>query len=542
MPWNGQPRNDHIDLGGADRVQRAVVDVFKGPHGWVRRGQSLAWNQERNSTPLVAAEIELSLDGLHSWVTRYGLTTETFTAYGSGGARTQTAIAPDKSSLVRQYHDGQLMSVTLLDSKQNQVARADVTYDPYGRVLSITDARTGATAYTYNAADQVATVTSPAPAPGQAPEVTQHLYDTMGREFRTILPDTTIISRDYNHLGQVASESGSQTYPASYDYDAQGRLLQMTTGNGAITSWGYDPVRGFLTGKTYAGSTAGPSYHYTDAGRLQSRVWARTDTHNNPITTTYTYNDAGELEGVSYSDGTTPAVRYTYDRLGRPHLVRRNGMTTLLVCNDAGQLVDEQYTGGALGGCSLTNQYDALLRRTNLVVRESSNPLLASRFPLLSSAFAYDEVSRLAEVTSGNATATYHYLPNSFLVDHIDLGLGGVITLTRGHAYDNLNRLTSVASTPAAPGASSVSFAYEYNLLDQETRATEADGSHWDFGYDTLGQVTSGAKRWTDGTLVAGEQFGYSFDTIGNRTGTTAGGDASGANLRTATYSPNSLN
>jgi RHS repeat-associated protein len=54
--------------------------------------------------------------------------------------------------------------------------------------------------------------------------------------------------------------------------------------------------------------------------------------------------------------------------------------------------------------------------------------------------------------------------------------------------------------------------------------------------------VTSGIKYWSDGTSVAGQQFDYTFDTIGNRTSTQAGGDTNGLNLRTASYTNNSLN
>jgi hypothetical protein len=35
--------------------------------------------------------------------------------------------------------------------------------------------------------------------------------------------------------------------------------------------------------------------------------------------------------------------------------------------------------------------------------------------------------------------------------------------------------------------------------------------------YDSLGQVISGKKYWADGTPVAGQQFEYTFDDIGNR-------------------------
>ncbi len=60
---------------------------------------------------------------------------------------------------------------------------------------------------------------------------------------------------------------------------------------------------------------AGPLYTYTPAGRLESRTWAR------GVTTTYTYDIAGELSGVAYSDS-TPALSYGYDRLGRLATVR----------------------------------------------------------------------------------------------------------------------------------------------------------------------------------------------------------------------------
>ena len=71
---------------------------------------------------------------------------------------------------------------------------------------------------------------------------------------------------------------------------------------------------------------------------------------------------------------------------------------------------------------------------------------------------------------------------------------------------------------------------------------TNSDGTYWVYQYDSLGQVTSGVKHWSDGTLVAGQQFGYGFDDIGNRESTTAGGDVSGGSLRSATYSANTLN
>jgi RHS repeat-associated protein len=54
--------------------------------------------------------------------------------------------------------------------------------------------------------------------------------------------------------------------------------------------------------------------------------------------------------------------------------------------------------------------------------------------------------------------------------------------------------------------------------------------------------VTSGKKYWSDSTPAAGQQFGYSFDDIGNRTQAQSGGNDLGVGLRTANYSANNLN
>jgi len=84
-----------------------------------------------------------------------------------------------------------------------------------------------------------------------------------------------------------------------------------------------------------------------------------------------------------------------------------------------------------------------------------------------------------------------------------------------------MNRLTSISSVPSA--SSAVNFNYTYNSANQRVQSALVDGSFWSYGYDSLGQVTSGKKYWADGTPVAGQQFDYAFDTIGNRKSTGTG-------------------
>ncbi len=112
--------------------------------------------------------------------------------------------------------------------------------------------------------------------------------------------------------------------------------------------------------------------------------------------------------------------------------------------------------------------------------------------------------------------------------------------MTTTKSYDYLNRLTTISS--AAGGSNVAVFNYANNAANQRTAITNVDSSRWVYQYDSLGQVVSGKKYWFDGTPVAGQQFEYTFDDIGNRKNTAAGGDQLGANLRSANYTANSLN
>ena len=221
---------------------------------------------------------------------------------------------------------------------------------------------------------------------------------------------------------------------------------------------------------------------------------------------------------------------YAYDRLGRQISIANGTATANYTLNDAGQVLAEAYTGGPQNGWAVTNGYDALLRRTNLVTLYNGvRQTVATN--------NFDAASRMGTISDGTNSATYSFLANSPLVSQIVFQNSGSTRMTTTKTYDYLNRLTQIASTPSASPV--ISFAYAYNNANQRTAVTNADGTYWLYGYDALGQVTSGVKYFNNGVPVPGEQFGYAFDNIGNRTSTTAGGDQYGNNLRTATHGAN---
>jgi len=166
----------------------------------------------------------------------------------------------------------------------------------------------------------------------------------------------------------------------------------------------------------------------------------------------------------------------------------------------------------------------------HLTIIVASVVSICALFPLV------DAAPRVASVSDGTNVATNTYLAYSPLVGQIMFKSNTVTRMTTSKQYDFLNRLNSISSTP------SNSFVYQYNAANQRTMNQLWDGSYWRYGYDTLGQVIQGNKYWVDQTIVAGQQFDYTFDTIGNRTQTEAGGDQNGASLRVANYTNNALN
>jgi YD repeat-containing protein len=259
--------------------------------------------------------------------------------------------------------------------------------------------------------------------------------------------------------------------------------------------------------------------------------------HRSKITvTTYDYTAAGDLETVNYSDS-TPDVTYSYNRLGQRTTAAWSTNSLAYSFNDAGQLLSEAQSG-LLGSLSVSNAYDAYLHRTGLSIQNGQSPAPYSV------SYGFDTGGRLSNVTQGGYSGSYGYLTNSPLVGTLTFKTNTTTRLTTTRAFDALNRLQSVTSSPAGSGAPvlAVISAYDYNAANLRTRMTLADGSYWIYTYDRLGQVVSGKRYWQDGTPVAGQQFEYGFDDIGNRKTAATGGDASGTGLRVASYGANLLN
>jgi RHS repeat-associated protein len=520
-------RNGVIDYAGTDRITKRVRAVTLRGTTKVRRETVSQWLTEGADTPTVISEVDVTPNGLQTWSTVYGLLTERQT-FQTAGLATTTTTFPDLSTLVETTDHGRPAVRVRKDAAAATLEQQSYAYvDPFKRLTSVTDARNGVTDFTYYADDQIETVTSPDPdGAGPLPRlVTTTFYDAAGRKQREVQPDGGEVLSDYWPTGELKSTSGARTYPVSYSYDPQGRLKTLTTRQGApgvgeaVTTWNYSPA-GLLSGKQYHDGT-GPAYTYSWAGRLATRQWVR------GITTAYAPNNAGEVASITYSDGTTPGATFNYDRRGLPATIADASGSRTLTHTAEGQPDDESYTAGLFAGLTVERGYDALRRRNALAV-----PTLGAS---VSTGYGYDGASRLQTVTNGQVGATYTREPNSALLASVAFTRNAAAVMTTSRTHDYLDRQLSQATSVVGAGSAATSAGYAYNAASQRTKLTREDGSYWSYGYDALGQVTGGSRKWSDATPVAGQQFAYAFDQIGNRQSATVNG-------RVSSYAPNLLN
>ncbi|HWA27857.1 MAG TPA: RHS repeat-associated core domain-containing protein [Lacunisphaera sp.] len=530
-------RNGAIDYSGTDRITRTVSDVVTAHGATVQRTTTSVWAADGANTPTTASITETSADGRQVWRTIDGLTTQAVTTYGTGVTRTQITATPDGAVSTQAFLDGRLQSTAISHPTLGALGSVNYQYDEHGRVEIVTDARTGATSYTYFNDDSVHTVTTPDPDAtlsgiGYDPQTTTYAYDSMGRSETVTQADGGVLHTTYWPTGAVKRTWGSRTYPKEHAYDEQGRIKTLTTWQDfagdtgkAVTTWGYNPKRGWLTDKQDA-TGKGPNYHYTPAGRPSSLQRARNSLLR-PIL--YGYDAAGNLNSVVYPDD-TPETVLAYDRLGR--LASRtdaSGTCAYGYRGITGQLTSETYNAGLLNGFTVSRSFDSLDRLETVAVLNSQSAMLNT------ATYGYDAASRLDSVTSGTNTATYGYVVNSPLVGSVTYAQGGASRLTTTKSFDKLNRLSSISSQPSASGSQAISAAYTYNSANQRTKVVRENNAYWNYGYDALGQLTSGKKFTSSDVAVPGHDFAWTYDDIGNRKTETR-------NLQMSTYNANLLN
>jgi RHS repeat-associated protein len=559
-----------VDFDGSDRVscssQRLVYDSLdsllvpcRQSTSWVltQVGNAASWTSVSEQVQEIRRDVAYTTGEVSKSrsIPQSGWTTSTSVMDRTSQARTARTTGPDGTYEVEVSQYGRSKSSSGYSSTNQLLQAVTYAYDARGRQNVVVDTRatptTGddrASTTSFDDLDRALTITTPAPLVGEPPQVTTTQYDALGRVTRVILPDSNSIYHTYNAKGDIIKSWGTGQYPVEYTYDSQGRVKTLrtwqqfdaATGTGtsgsATTTWNYSSTRGWMTSKGYQGA-AGCTYTYTPAGRLQSRTWAR------GTGTTYTYNTAGDPASTDYAD-TTPDVVYSYDRRGRVANVQDALGTRSFTYDTWGGIDIEDLGMGLFDTIDVDQDVDTLGRRSRhrVIVDGDSVNTVDSQ---------YDAATgRLASLVKSGQRMDLGYEQGSSRVvswlyrDGV-LATSPVVTTTT-KSFDAIGRLRQVFNDAALAGAYDDRYDVIYNAANQRARVDLLDGSSWVYGYDALGQVTSGKRYRVGGANfadpLAGQQFEYTFDHIGNRLTAKMGGDAAGANLRQITYYRNLLN
>ena len=269
-------------------------------------------------------------------------------------------------------------------------------------------------------------------------------YNTNGQVLTAKDPNNNVTTYTYDGEGDVASIKNALNQTINItSYDPTGRPLSITDVNGVVTTLTYDKRERLLT-----------STLHTSAGNL---------------TTSYTYDDAGNLTKVTQPDNSY--LSYAYDAAHR-----------LTKITDA------------LGN-SIVYTLDAASNVTEVQVFDPSNTLRRTR------SYVYDSVERLSqEIGSQSQTTTYTYDAQSNLT-----GVKDPLNNTTTYGFDALNRLISALD----PNNGTTSYGYNANNL--LTSVIDANNHTTTYTRDGFGQVTGIASPDSGSTTLQ-------YDAAGNLT------------------------
>ncbi len=402
-------------------------------------------------------------------------------------------------------------------------ANGDATtyiYDALGNLLTLTDAEGNETEYTYDALGQVLTETD------ELDNTESYEYDAVGNLVETTDSLDRVISYQYDDLGRVTQEDwldsqGISTYTISYTYDALGYLLTASD-DAATYAYEYDAL-GRLVEQTQTLADLSPvvilAYTYDEVGnctQVSQTVGGTAD-----AVTDYAYDDLGRVTSIQQhgvTGGNAVAekrVDFTYDAVGAYATVTVYAdlagnelvSTAIYTFDDAYQLTGLTYTQDATSLAYYTYVYDDAGNLTSMTTVDGTTTYTHDDTGQLTAtdsnytddeAYTYDDNGNRVTANGDTYTTdddnqllsdgTYRYLydaEGNRIVKYVDDGDGvldaGDTDITT-YDWDYRNRLTAVATyddyTDYAAGTSSTTVAYTYDYANRLIgRTLDADGT-----------------------------------------------------------------
>jgi RHS repeat-associated protein len=379
-------------------------------------------------------------------------------------------------------------------------------YDSYGNLVASVDPLGNRTTFSYDLAGRRSTRVSPRgnkPGGNAADFTTTWGYNAFGdvlsvddalnhrlvtrtydknRRLKTTMDaqgNTT--TNSYDLVGQLRTISRPGGSTVQFEYNALGHQIRALNGASVPTVYGHaNPAYPHLVTSTTDGSNRVTTFGFDRAGR---NIWKQTPNGNCAATpksgcTTYSYDAAGQLAALAYSDGVTPNVtNITYDDNGRK-LTSTDGTGTSSWSYDSfGQLTSSTDGSGDTVGYS----YDIGGRLTAIDYPNSRGRVTRG----------YDDAGRLTTVTDWNSnSSTFTYDEDGNVTSEIyPNGTTATASIDRGQ------RVSSLSHAPtSAPNSPFATFGYGRDNGNQVVTATDGGtlfSGQRAYGYSPLNQLST---------------------------------------------------
>ncbi|HEX5614477.1 MAG TPA: alpha/beta hydrolase [Acidimicrobiia bacterium] len=375
------------------------------------------------------------------------------------------------------------------------------------------------TTNTYDAADRIARVTSPAvsawvtdPSDGSIDETTNVSaqtttgYDTFGNPIRSVDANGNATTSTYDKLDRQLTITHPQYTPItggaaltpteSFQYDDVGNLRFQTNRRGYTTEYRYDQLNRVylqidpqLAGAPAAGTTityydlvnqvaqvdpngVRSEWEYDDLNRVRVE---RRKMRTGPVPqyeSTFDYDDLGNRDYEKTPNGAV--TTHTYSPLGErlsttaPPVAGAGTQTTTWSYDAAGNVVRES---PPLGPDTL-NVWTVGGRLRDVETRDPLNPTITPGTNpdtlLATTSYQWDRAGNKTSVTTPNGQAT---------------------TAKTTYAYDALNRLTQLTQPVSANTADDIVTQYGYDRNGNHTRLVDGRGNATGMDYSTWNQL-----------------------------------------------------
>lgn len=254
-------------------------------------------------------------------------------------------------------------------------------------------------------------------------------YDLLGRRTKLIDPNAGTILCSYDGWGNLKKQTDARGQAEEYIYENSGRLQTYKRGTESF-SYVYDPTyKNQVKSVIYGGVKT--EYGYGTYGRLSSK----TETvDSKSFKFSYTYNDKGQLETMTYPN--SKSIKYEYVNGDLYKMIWLSSNTT--VWQKGNENAKGQLLSSTLGNSIQESYvYNAVGMPTSIQAKKGSSTLLNISYPSidthqnirerkdlyksLSESFTYDDMNRLTtgvtysangNITSKVNVGSYQYDSN----------------------------------------------------------------------------------------------------------------------------------